>query len=164
MSPARGGEVDFSGDVEVQARAFWQSPAWPGQDDRALQPTFASTTEVRWYNEAGNQRAAFIPYLYRKTPAEQKLMLYALPFVLPVVGLSGTKLYPTGRLRGWRQLAEEVDRELGDIFSIHEQIASSVVSHLQIKLIKNGNKITGSMIYSPVERIRNTRISSRLPI
>ncbi|MBW2279024.1 MAG: signal peptidase II, partial [Deltaproteobacteria bacterium] len=26
--------------------------------------------------------AAFIPYLYRKTPAEQKLMLYALPFVL----------------------------------------------------------------------------------
>ena len=26
--------------------------------------------------------ALFIPYLYRKTPAEQKLMLYALPFVL----------------------------------------------------------------------------------
>lgn len=26
--------------------------------------------------------AAFIPYLYRKTPPEQKLMLYALPFVL----------------------------------------------------------------------------------
>jgi signal peptidase II len=26
--------------------------------------------------------AAFIPYLYRKTPANQKLMLYALPFVL----------------------------------------------------------------------------------
>ncbi len=26
--------------------------------------------------------AAFIPYLYRKTPAEQRMMLYALPFVL----------------------------------------------------------------------------------
>jgi len=26
--------------------------------------------------------AGFIPYLYRKTPADQKLMLYALPFVL----------------------------------------------------------------------------------
>lgn len=26
--------------------------------------------------------AAFIPYLYRKTPAEQRLMLWALPFVL----------------------------------------------------------------------------------
>jgi signal peptidase II len=26
--------------------------------------------------------AAFIPYLYRKTPASQRLMLYALPFVL----------------------------------------------------------------------------------
>lgn len=26
--------------------------------------------------------AAFIPYLYRKTPATQRLMLYALPFVL----------------------------------------------------------------------------------
>lgn len=26
--------------------------------------------------------AAFIPYLYRKTPADQRLMIYALPFVL----------------------------------------------------------------------------------
>lgn len=62
-SPARGGEVDISGSLEVQARAFWHEPAWAGQDDRALQPTVASTTEIRWYNEAGNQRAAFIPYL-----------------------------------------------------------------------------------------------------
>jgi undecaprenyl-diphosphatase len=40
------------------------------------------------------------------------IAVYALPFVLPPVGLSGTKLDPTGRLRGWRQLAEQVDREL----------------------------------------------------
>ena len=32
LSPARGEEVDLSGSVELQARAFWQSPAWPGQD------------------------------------------------------------------------------------------------------------------------------------
>jgi hypothetical protein len=63
FSPARGGEVDISGSVEFSARAFWSTPAWVGQDDQPLQPTVTSTTEVRWYNEAGNQRAAFIPYL-----------------------------------------------------------------------------------------------------
>ncbi len=63
ISPARGGEVDISGSVEMQARAFWHDPQWVGQDDQALQGTVISTTEIRWYNEGGNQRAAFIPYL-----------------------------------------------------------------------------------------------------
>ena len=63
LSPARGGELDISGNVEAQVRSFWQDPAWVGQDDRALQPTVVSTTEIRWYNAAGNQRAALIPYL-----------------------------------------------------------------------------------------------------
>ena len=63
LSPARGGEVDISGSVEMQARTFWHDPQWVGQDDQALQGSIASTTEIRWYNEAGNQRAAFIPYL-----------------------------------------------------------------------------------------------------
>ncbi len=63
QSPARGGEVDVSGSVELQARTFWHDPQWAGQDDQALQGSIASTTEIRWYNEAGNQRAAFIPYL-----------------------------------------------------------------------------------------------------
>jgi hypothetical protein len=62
-SPAHGGEMDISGSVEMQARAFWHDPTWVGQDDRALQGAVVSTAEIRWYNEAGNQRAAFIPYL-----------------------------------------------------------------------------------------------------
>ena len=63
MSPAHGGDMDISGSVELQARGFWQNPQWVGQDDRALQGAVISTTEVRWYNEGGNVRAAFIPYL-----------------------------------------------------------------------------------------------------
>jgi hypothetical protein len=63
ISPARGGELDISGNLEAQVRSFWQDPAWVGQDDRALQPTVVSTTEIRWYNAVGNQRAALIPYL-----------------------------------------------------------------------------------------------------
>ena len=62
-SPARGGEVDISGSLELQVRAFWQDPAWVGQDDQALQGAVVSTTEFRWRNEDGNQRASFIPYL-----------------------------------------------------------------------------------------------------
>ena len=63
FSPARGGEVDVSGSVELQVRAFWNDPAWTGQDDQVLQGTVVSTTEFRWRNEEGNQRASFIPYL-----------------------------------------------------------------------------------------------------
>ncbi|MDH3548767.1 MAG: hypothetical protein OEQ16_05415, partial [Gammaproteobacteria bacterium] len=59
----QGGDMDISGSVELQARGFWQNPQWVGQDDRALQGSVISTTEVRWYNEGGNVRAAFIPYL-----------------------------------------------------------------------------------------------------
>ena len=36
LPPARGGEVDVSGSVELQARVFWHDPAWVGQDDQAL--------------------------------------------------------------------------------------------------------------------------------
>ena len=63
QSPARGGEVDISGSVEMQARAFWLDPAWIGQDDRPLQGSIASTTEFRWRSEPGDQRASLIPYL-----------------------------------------------------------------------------------------------------
>ena len=62
-SPARGGEVDISGSVEMQARTFWHDPQWVGQDDQALQGSVVSTTEFRWRSEEGNQRASFIPYL-----------------------------------------------------------------------------------------------------
>jgi hypothetical protein len=63
VSPARGEEVDVSGSIELQVRAFWNDPAWIGQDDQALQGTLVSTTEFRWRNEEGNQRASLIPYL-----------------------------------------------------------------------------------------------------
>ena len=63
VSPARGGEVDISGSAELQIRAFGHEPAWIGQDDQALQGTVISTTEFRWRNEEGNQRASIIPYL-----------------------------------------------------------------------------------------------------
>jgi hypothetical protein len=63
VSPARGEEVDVSGSIELQVRAFWNDPAWIGQDDQALQGTLVSTTEFRWRSEEGNQRASLIPYL-----------------------------------------------------------------------------------------------------
>ena len=62
-SPTRGGELDISGSLELQARAFWHDPQWVGQDDQALQGSVVSTTEFRWRNEEGNQRASLIPYL-----------------------------------------------------------------------------------------------------
>ena len=71
-SPARGGEVDISGSVEMQARSFWNGPQWAGQDDRSPQGSVSFTTEVRWYNEDGNQRAAFIPYLRWDTTDEER--------------------------------------------------------------------------------------------
>jgi hypothetical protein len=71
-SPALGGEVDIAGSAEMQARTFWNGPQWAGLDDRALQGSVSFTTEVRWYNEDGNQRAAFIPYLRWDTTDEQR--------------------------------------------------------------------------------------------
>jgi hypothetical protein len=63
ISPARGGEVDISGSMELKARAFWNDSQWVGQDDQALQGSLVSITEFRWRNEDGNQRASLIPYL-----------------------------------------------------------------------------------------------------
>lgn len=63
VSPARGGEVDVSGSIELQARSFWNDPSLAGQDDSALQGSIISLTEFRWRSEEGDQRASFIPYL-----------------------------------------------------------------------------------------------------
>lgn len=74
-SPARGGEVDISGNLEAQVRGFWQTPAWVGQDDSALQASLDSTTEIRWYDDAGNQRASVIPHLrWDATDPERNLI------------------------------------------------------------------------------------------
>jgi len=63
LSPARGGEVDISGNVEMQARTFWNDSQWVGQDDQALFGSIVALGEIRWRNEEGNQRASLIPYL-----------------------------------------------------------------------------------------------------
>ena len=74
-SQARGEEVDISGDVEVQVRTFLNDPAWLGQDDMALHASIAFNPEIRWFNEAGNQRASFIPFLrYDGTDDERSLI------------------------------------------------------------------------------------------
>jgi len=62
-APARGEEVDISGSLELQARAFWHDPQWVGQDDQALQGSVVSITEFRWRSEDGNQRASLMPVL-----------------------------------------------------------------------------------------------------
>ena len=71
-SPARGEEVDISGSIELQTRAFWHDPAWVGQDDQALQGSVVSTTEFRWRNADGNQRASLIPYLRWDTTDDER--------------------------------------------------------------------------------------------
>jgi hypothetical protein len=74
ISPARGEEVDISGSIELQARAFWDDPAWVGQDDQALQGALVSTTELRWRNADGNQRGSLISYL-RWDPSDDERSL-----------------------------------------------------------------------------------------
>lgn len=75
LSPARGEEVDFSGSVELQTRTFLRDPAWVGQDGQALQGSLVATTELRWRNEEGNQRASLIPYLrWDATDSERSLV------------------------------------------------------------------------------------------
>ena len=72
---ARGGETRLGGSVEVEARAFWQEPAWVGQDDRGLQPAVDWTPELRWRNADGNQRASLIPHLrWDGTDSERSLV------------------------------------------------------------------------------------------
>lgn len=74
LSPVRGGEMDIRGSVELQSRVFMHEPAWPGQDDQTLQGSVALTTEFRWRNEGGDQRASLIPYLrWDGTDSERSL-------------------------------------------------------------------------------------------
>ena len=75
LSPARGGEVDISGSIELQARAFWNDPQWVGQNGGALQGTVISTTEIRWYNEAESQRISIIPYMRWDTSDDERSLL-----------------------------------------------------------------------------------------
>ncbi len=74
-SQARGGEVDLSGDIELQVRSFWHEPVWAGQDNVALHGAVTSTTEFRWYSDDAHQRAALIPFLrLDATDSERSLL------------------------------------------------------------------------------------------
>ena len=75
LSPAHGGDLDLSGSVELQARAFLDSPAWTGQEHQALQGTLVSTTEIRWRSEEGSQRASVIPYMRWDTSDSERSLL-----------------------------------------------------------------------------------------
>jgi len=75
FSPARGGEVDISGSLALQARAFWDDSQWVGQDGKALQGSVVAITEFRWRNEGGNQRASLIPYLRWDASDDERSLL-----------------------------------------------------------------------------------------
>ena len=63
QSPARGGELDTSANLEIEARAFWNSPQWVDADDQALHSALVANAELSWYHDDGNQRATLEPYL-----------------------------------------------------------------------------------------------------
>jgi len=75
FSPARGGEVDISGSLALQTRAFWDDSQWVGQDDQALQGSLVAIAEFRWRNEDGNQRASMIPYLRWDASDDERSLL-----------------------------------------------------------------------------------------
>jgi hypothetical protein len=63
VSPVHGGEADLSGSVAMQARLFWNDPAWAGQNDEALLGSIISELEFGWYDESGRQRVSVVPML-----------------------------------------------------------------------------------------------------
>ena len=54
---------DWSINVELQSRRFSRDALWPGQGSQAAEVSIAATTELRWRNGEGDQRASIIPYL-----------------------------------------------------------------------------------------------------
>lgn len=54
---------DFSANVDLQSRVFTENARWPGQESRSGQFSVATTTEIRWRNSDGDQRASIMPYL-----------------------------------------------------------------------------------------------------
>ena len=78
LSPAaRAGEAswDVAADVELQMRVFTGDAAWLGQDGESTQTSIAATTELRWRDASGRQRASLIPYLrWDGTDSERSLV------------------------------------------------------------------------------------------
>lgn len=73
--PAQAGEFEFSGNIEAQARSFWNDPAWLGQDDQVIQGSVALTADIRWQSDDGDQRASFIPYLRGDAADEERSLI-----------------------------------------------------------------------------------------
>ena len=68
-------EWDFSASIELQTRLFADNPAWTGQDSTRSQHSLAAMGELRWRNEAGDQRASVIPQLrWDTTDPERNLV------------------------------------------------------------------------------------------
>ena len=70
--PVQAGELELSGNIEAQARSFWNDPAWVGQDSQAIQGSVALTADIRWRNSDGTQRASFIPFLRGDAADEER--------------------------------------------------------------------------------------------
>ncbi len=63
---------DWSSNVEVQSRLFARNALWPGQGSQTAQVSLAATTELRWRNGDGDQRASIIPYLRRDSVDDER--------------------------------------------------------------------------------------------
>ena len=70
---ARGEGVDISGSLDMQARLFWNDPAWAGQDSNALHGSIAATTELRW--RGPGSRVSLISYLRHDANDEERNLL-----------------------------------------------------------------------------------------
>ena len=66
---------DWSSNVELQSRLFAQDALWPGQGSQTAQVSLAATTELRWRNGEGDQRASIIPYLRRDSVDDERKLV-----------------------------------------------------------------------------------------
>ena len=87
-------------------------PNWPG-------PFYASgivllagwaTGKADLGQRLGCLRRFFVPAVF--VGAASCVLTYSLPFALPLLGLEGSRFDPTVRLRGWHQLAQQVDEQM----------------------------------------------------
>ena len=72
---AEAGDWDISASVDLQSRLFTETARWPGQASRSAQFSMAATADLRWRNDAGNQRMSAIPYArWDHTDSERSLL------------------------------------------------------------------------------------------
>jgi hypothetical protein len=69
---ADDGNWDVSANIDLQSRFFTQDAQWFGQDSQAGAMSVAFSSEFRWRNSEGDQRASIIPYLRWDATDEQR--------------------------------------------------------------------------------------------